>query len=764
MLKHKKTAALLTSLLLCASAALPYAASAKTEYSGWEDEPGESIYVDENGNEIGTEDDLYDSFKVSGDFSYSENDDGTVCIELCRGTEKDLVIPDTLDGKKVTYIGRKAFGRDPEKSPYETITLPASIEYISADNPFLYCGRLTEIIVDEKNAEYTAVDGVLYTKDKSKLICYPSAKKGDSFTIDSNVTEIGTSAVFMTELKKITFPSGLDYINRHGFSTNEQLTSVDLSGTKVTDIGNFAFAECIRLTDVKLPDTIESIGGGAFANCASLADIELPKGLLSVEQSAFANTALTHIIIPSSVQNIGYCAFGYIIDDDGTESAVDNFIVVGEENSAAHAYCTDADEDYGYQNNFAFMTPENFEESEEIKNLEKKTEGDFTYAIVDGNAVIISCSSFETELEVPAELGGAKVVSVYTTGFTNCQSSYIVIPEGVTEIRKGAFYGCQALTSIKLPQSVKTIGEAAFGDCPVLRNADLGGAEEIGESVFEHCTMLQSITISKKCKVIEGDEPFLEYNELREINVTGEDADGTFSSADGVLYSKDGTILLAYPASREAETFKVPDYVTTIAKSAFAQNNYLEEIDLSNVKEIGEYAFERCKALKKVKMSDALTVLGPDAFYNCMELKSLRFGKNLEKLGTYAFGFYYHDEINLIEEDADTQPSDELIDGFTVYAPKNSVAYNYAKDYGINVKTGTIEVGDLNISLAFLIVAGVLLIGLVIALVLAATAGKRKAKKEEKKMEKLKAETAEKLKAKKDASENKAEEDKNEDK
>ena len=130
MLNHKKTAAMLASLMLCASAVMPSASFAATQYENWEssDDSGETIYVDENGNEIGNEDALYDSFTVSGDFSYSETSDGNACIEMCTSTEKDLVIPDTLDGKKVTYIGAKAFGKDPENNPFETIALPASID------------------------------------------------------------------------------------------------------------------------------------------------------------------------------------------------------------------------------------------------------------------------------------------------------------------------------------------------------------------------------------------------------------------------------------------------------------------------------------------------------------------------------------------------------------------------------------------------------------------------------------------------------------
>ena len=131
MLKPRKTAAFMLSLLLCASAFMPAASYADTEYEGW----GESdapTYVDEDGNTYSSEDELIASYPVSGDFSYSVMDDGNACIELYSGTDKDVVIPDTVDGKKVTYLGRKALGSDHDNSPVETVALPASIEYINS--------------------------------------------------------------------------------------------------------------------------------------------------------------------------------------------------------------------------------------------------------------------------------------------------------------------------------------------------------------------------------------------------------------------------------------------------------------------------------------------------------------------------------------------------------------------------------------------------------------------------------------------------------
>ena len=758
MLKPKKTAAFILSVLLCASAFAP-----AVSYAENADDEGESIYISESGNEI--KDDSEKELTVSGDFSYSLTDDGNACIEMCTSTEKDLVVPDTIDGKKVTYIGKTAFGNDPESVPFETITLPDSVEYISADNPFSYCLLLKEIITGSKNEYYTSVDGVLYSKDMTKLVCYPCAKEGKSFDIDSKVTEIGTSAVFMTLLENITFPSGLTTIGRHAFNSNVRLASADLSNTAVTKIDAFAFSECTSLKDVKLPDTLTDIGGGAFAGCTHITDITLPEGLLSVGQSAFANTGLDTIVVPSSVQDIGYSAFGYKVNEDGTESTVQGFTIVGAVGSAAHRYSTDSDTDYGYKNDFTFMTYDNYEESKELEGLDIKTENGFNYAIVDGNAVIIECLSSDAELNVPAELGGCKVTALYTASFTNCTAESITIPDGVTEVRKGAFYGCQNAVSIKLPQSVKTVGEAAFGNCPKLETVDIGGAETIEKDIFDQCPMLASLTISGNCKNAAEDEPFIEFTNLREINVT-EGGNGNFSSVDGVLFSRDMTILFAYPASKEGSSYKIPESVTTVANSAFYHNKYLETIDLTNVQIIGDYAFESCELLKKVIMSKELTALGSDAFYDCAKLKSLRVYDKVETVGAYSFGYLYSSAAEASDDDSDetqAQSNDKLADGFKVYAPKDSAPYRYAKDCGIKAISGSVEINGMNISLPFLIVVGIMFIGLVIAIILAATAKKRKAKKEERKMVKIKADVAEKLKTKKENAEQQTETEEKED-
>lgn len=721
---YKKISALLMCFALCASAAAPLASRADDELlpgvSSEEAEESEDTSEDENEEEE-------DSAELitSGIFSYSLTKDNTACIEDCTETSPDLVIPEEIDGITVTELGNKAFGSDHDSNIYETISLPATINYIGTSNPFMYCGKLREITVDSANESYITEDGVLYTADKKMLIDYPAAKKGESLVIADSVETICVGAVMSTELKNITMPSSLTEIEHHAFNENKGLTKVDLSGTKLETIDSFAFLECTALSEVLLPETLYAMGIGVFYGCTSLTEIKLPQSMEIIGQYAFVNTGLSSVEIPSTVESIGYSAFGYSIDEDGNETPDENFIIIGEAGSMAQVYATDTDEDYGYANNFTFLTPEQFKEQEEYLSVEKFTSGDFEYAIVDSGAAITGCSALTSAITIPSEIDGHTVTEIFPAAFTNSEATSITVPDTVITIHKMAFYKCSYLEKIELPQSVQEVGDNAFDSCYYLTSADLGGAVKLGENIFYTCPSLKSLTISGNCTEIAGEEPFLEYTSLQSITVT--EGSGNYSSADGVLYNKDKTVLVAYPQSRPDKSFTVPSGVTEIAMSAFYGCAFLENADLSEVKVIGNYAFENCSALKTVKLSKDLTTLGISAFYNCTSLGSLRFYDKLENLGNYSFGFRY-------DETADTEngeDSDVLIDGFKVYCKKDTIAYSYAQEFGIKTVTGTVELFGKNVDLTFLWVISGVVIAAILAAVGIITGKKMKKKKEE---------------------------------
>lgn len=659
---YNKTAALALCVLISLSAAFPSA----TVFA-----EGESSAVSDTNetsdDETGTETDEPEEL-TSGDFKYIIDDDGNAHITVCSSTDAEIDVPESLDGVPVTEIDTNAFLDCKSKK----ITIHSNIVYISADNPFAPCLTLEEIIVDEDSEHYAAVDGVLYSKDMKSILNYPPSKKGESFTIPDGVEEIGTAALSDTLLKEINIPDSVNTLNRHCFSFNPNLISIDMGGTSIAEIPIMAFVGCDVLTDVIFSDATESIGLAAFMNCKSLAEVTLPPQLRQVGQNAFMDTAMKRIVIPDTVQTIGYSAFGY----DENENAVEGFTIVGSNDSAASRYAKDTDSEYDYYNDFNFMNRELYEKQVAYEALNAKPFGDFEYAVIDGEGYITNCTSIEDTVNVPAEMDGVSITAVYYGAFQSCGAANIVLPE-----------------------TVKKIGEDAFSE------------------------YVESITIPGGCTLIEGDEPFLRCSSLKYITVT--DGSGEYSSKDGVLYNKDRSRLIAYPQACENKEFTVPDTVKELAPSSFCYNEHLQKVKLTAVETIGDYAFEGCPALIEAKLPKTLKSVGQNAFLGCTEMKSIRVYGEVEYIGDYAFGYNYDEELaaDIQNNMASYAMSGEsvvmpysVMEGFKMYVEKDSMAMQYAEACGIKTVTDTVAVGSKNVDKTFMYVV----LGAVAAVILAA--------------------------------------------
>jgi hypothetical protein len=747
MFDRKKIAAFVAGLLLCAYGAAPAASFADNEAETTA--AAEAIEPTEGAPD--------GDYIISGDFMYTKTVDGDARIENCTAAGTSLVIPDTIDGLTVAALGTTAFGDDMENNTFTSIEIPASVNYISANNPFIYCSVLTEIKVAENSKYFAAEDGVLYDKDKKTLVAYPAKKEGKSFTVPEGVTSIYAGGLYDADLSELKLPSTLEEVNYFAFGDMKFMEKIDMSGTSLTDLGSYAFSQCKNLSEVLLPDTLENIGGAAFSGCKSLESITLPENLISIGQYAFVDTGLKEIDVPDSVVDIGYCAFGYSTSKTGEFVADSDFTIIGSTGSAAQMYAVDSDSDYEYVNNFDFLTREAKAEQGELLSLEQITSGDFVYAITDNGAVLLSCQSTDAKVTVPEEIDGNRIVKIYPTCFSACQASEIILPESIDEIREMAFYGCPNLTSISIPASVKTIGNNAFDKCSVLSTVEIKGAETMGELVFCDCKALKKLTLSGELKEWNDDEPFVDCPNLEEITVT--DGSGNFSSQDGVLYNKDKSTLVAYPAGKTDKSFTAPKSVKEIAQSAFYKAVNLESVDLSSVKTVNAFAFENCENLKKIKFTKNLTTLGSDALYNCKSLKKLRLPKSLTDIGACAFGYIYQEKVN----SDNPEDTNALLEGFRLYAPKNSTAHKYAKGCGMDVVTGTVELFGKNYDVRLLGFLGALILAFIAVLIGKKAASKAKAKKAEKELAEKREKAAQRRKKQAEEAEEDDDEDEDED-
>ncbi len=284
-------------------------------------------------------------------YGLDENGDAQIYEFMEAATHQgEVVVPSQIDGYDVVYLGNGSFA---QATGVTSITLPASVTSIGTC-VFMGCTGLEQFIVEEGNPYFIAgEDGILFSDNAGMLECYPPAKADASYTIPDTVDEIGPAAfMYCYNLKEVSIPESVLYIDAWAFSYTG-LTDITLPDSLV-QIDDYAFAYCTSLHNIAFGEGLQYIYGAAFAGCKALQEVTLPENLLTIGQYAFCDTSMKSVTIPVSVEQIGYCAFGYV--SSGTSfSPVDGFTVYGIQNSMAQSYCTSSDDENEYQNNFAFV-------------------------------------------------------------------------------------------------------------------------------------------------------------------------------------------------------------------------------------------------------------------------------------------------------------------------------------------------------------------------------------------------------------------------
>jgi uncharacterized protein YceK len=206
----------------------------------------------------------------------------------------------------------------------------------------------------------------------------------------------------------------------------------------------------------------------------------------------------------------------------------------------------------------------------------------------------------------------ASVTSIGDWAFNQCPSlASIDLPAGLTSIGNYAFRSCTSLAGITLPDSVTSIGGAAFSGCTSLTSITIpDSVTTIGDGVFRFCTSLVSIDVSV-------DNP-------------------NYTSADGVLFNKNQTTILHYPAGKSGAAYSLPASVTSIEDSAFRGCTALTSIVLpDSVTSIGFGAFYGCTALTSIVLPDSVTSIGRYAFSGCTSLVDVTVPAGMVNNGMY---------------------------------------------------------------------------------------------------------------------------------
>ena len=363
-------------------------------------------------------------------------------------------------------------------------------------------------------------------------------------------------------------------------------------------------------------------------------DIQVDEGIKTICDEAFKNRkALKHIILPHSLESIG------------TES---------------------------------FRGCNNLEEMD-----------------IPENTVRVGESAFRDCVSMKSLVVRNSCIKIGERAFENCANlSSISLPDGLTELYGGVFNSCKSLTHIDLPRKLTILGESAFSDCVLLEQMDIPetvtkiddlvfngcinmteislkeGLKKIGKSAFKNCRSLAKVELPASVTSI-SDAPFRGCEAMKSIRVAPRNKyyksePNKREGTDHVLFNKNKSVIIAYPASSREVQYDIPDSVMVISDWSFCECKKLNRITIpDSVHSIGEGAFCNCILLDEVEIPDSVEKIDDCAFRGCTSLEKLVVPSSVKELGWGLF--------------------DGCEEKVTVYCDEDSAIHEYCKRNNIRV-------------------------------------------------------------------------------
>ena len=397
------------------------------------------------------------------------------CVDL-----ESVQLPSTLKS-----IGDKAFQYC---TSLKEITIPASVEEM--DHPFISCESLQGFHVAADNPNYCDVNGVLMSKDQTKLYFYPLGRPDTSYTVPSTVQSIEYCSFSDSQmLKTVTIPGTVKKIDINAFMYSKQLQQVSLS-TGLERIGTFAFAFCPELKTMTIPGSVEFdyedwhdqnyCGGSMFYECESLESVVFQEGVTSIPNAFYGAEKLKTVSIPSTVESMstGFSSCGKL-----------------EEISVA-----DGNANFCSVNGILF----NKDRSELLVYPGGKAAD--SYRIPDtvihiGESAFYGCTRLKT-VSIPASVSGVgrcafggislKEILVDEQNAAFCSTDGVLFDKGKTELIR--YPAGKVATSYQIPTSVTSVSDGAFTYCCHLKTIAIPkGITKFTDWVFMYCDNLEDV-------------------------------------------------------------------------------------------------------------------------------------------------------------------------------------------------------------------------------------------------------------------------------
>jgi hypothetical protein len=515
-------------------------------------------------------------------------------------------------------------------SRLQSVSVGAKVANIGV-GAFQSCPRLSAILVNAANTNYSGKDGVLFSKLNNMLLQFP-AGKGGSYTVTASWP--GTNAF-------------ADCVNLTNvvFSTSYLFSSF-------TTLNPGVFSGCINLESVVLPAGVSNVAAGAFAHCPGLKALYF-KGNAPGYWGAdlFAGDSQLTLYRLAGAAGWNYtsvqgCPVRLWKDFTGY-----SYTRLSDTTIAISSYATSS-------KSMELNVPES----------------------IDGMTVVsIGNSAFASQYQLRSVILPDTVTNIGKLAFKNCTLlTNLSLPKGLTQIEQEAFSQCYMLSQVELPEGLLSLGQSAFQGCSKLRDITLPASlKSVGSLAFSNCDALRSVVVRSSLEVL-GSKAFSGCSQLSQLIFYGNSpaALGTSVLATGakvkVYHLAKGSgwtdtwlgMPVYYWTEVASVSYRLLDAahaeitdnlgaavgldvpamvdgaeVTRIADGAFGTNALINVTLPDSVTALGNSSFRQCRSLRFIALPRELTSLGSYAFASCDKLVDIALPASLSQLGDYGFNF-----------------------------------------------------------------------------------------------------------------------------
>ena len=477
---------------------------------------------------------------------------------------------------------------------------------------------------------------------------------GTSFvTYENGYSSTKTNSNTSLRIKNLTIPNSVKFITGVGH--------ISPNGTSMSS----SYGMLSEITDLNIPNSVTAIGRNAFTRLESLTSISIPENVTSISDGAIGDcTSLISIDVDS--KNPNYRSVdGVLFNIDKTK-----LIKFPDNKSGEYTIPDSVTEIVSYA----------FENCMNLTSILVDDDNEI-YCSVDG--VLLNKDKTEI-IKIPNGKTGDYTIpeSVIRGNFYNCPNlTSITVPDRFALRDSYNSNGCTSLQAINVSDNhpyycsvdgvLFTKDKTQLIECPPAKSGNYiipDGVMKTTSSAFYSCKNLESITVPASLIAFHNYRISLQYirafngcTNLKSINVNNDNP--SFSSVDGVLFNKDKTELLTYPAGKTEDYYIIPE----------------------SVKDIAQDSFTLCPNLTGITVSKNVNYIRPGAFSGCSNLTSIYIPQSVTSIG-YGKTNEYGDS---------SAGSSFYVSNLTIYGIPGSAAEEHCKKYDINfVNFNTLNLED----------------------------------------------------------------------